>query len=152
MKRICLVGLLAWAALPAIGQEKLRIIDLGEPDPTTSQAPSEPSPTAPTPTAGQALAFIERLSATVEKGMEQLSNPQADPNQRRRQAQALAALEDEAQRFGVLFTPFHKCNEAAIDAASAWQGLIANDAKRFDSAFDSYAKAETECREAADQG
>ncbi|WP_339385062.1 hypothetical protein [Pseudomonas sp. MF6747] len=152
MKRICLAGLLACAALPAIGEEKLRIIDLGEPDPTTNQITSEPKPPATAPTARQALAFIERLRSTVEKGMEQLRSPQADPTLKRRQAQALAALEDEAQRFGVLFTPFHKCNEAAIDAASAWQGLIANDAKRFDNAFDSYAKAETECREAADQG
>lgn len=151
MKRICLAGLLACAALPAIGQEKLRIIDLGEPDPTADQITSEPIPPATAPTARQALAFIERLSSTLEKGMEQLRSPQADPTLKRRQAQALGALEDEAQRFGVLFTPFHKCNEAAIDAASAWQGLIANDAKRFDNAFDSYTKAETECREAADQ-
>lgn len=151
MKRTYIAALLISAALPAFAQEKLRIIDLGEPEPATTQAISEPAPSAATPTAGQARAFIERLNATVDRGMEQLRNPQIDPVQRRRQAQALAALQDEAQRFGVLFTPFHKCNEAAIDAASSWQGLIGNNAKQFDSAYDNYQKSEAECREAADE-
>lgn len=151
MKRTYIAVLLACAVLPALAQEKLRIIDLGEPEPPATQAPSAPAQPAAVPTSEQARGFIERLNATVDRGMEQLRDPKIDPVQRRRQAQALAALQDEAQRFGVLFTPFHKCNEAAIDAASSWQGLIGNNAKQFDSAYDSYLKSEAECREAAEE-
>ena len=54
MKKLIITGLLTLFALPAFAQEKLRIIDLGEPEPAATQAISEPAPSASPPTAGQA--------------------------------------------------------------------------------------------------
>ena len=100
------------------------------------------------PTKSEARDFIARLDAAVERGNAQIRSGKADPVERRKQAQDLAALENEGGKFGVLFTPFHKCNEASISAASSWQGLIGLNNRQFENGMDSYDKERHECLEA----
>lgn len=100
------------------------------------------------PTKSEARDFIARLDAAVERGNAQIRSGKADPVERRKQAQDLAALENEGGKFGVLFTPFHKCNEASISAASSWQGLIGLNNRQFENGMDSYDKERQECLEA----
>lgn len=100
------------------------------------------------PTRNDAKDFIARLDAAVERGNAQIRSGKADPVERRKQAQALASLENEGGKFGVLFTPFHKCNEAGISAASAWQGLISLNNRQFENGVDSYEKERQACLEA----
>lgn len=145
MKRIFIAALLTGAALSSQAGEKLRIIDLSEPN-TTQSAQPKPAASA---TAKEAKDFITRLHAAVERGNAQILSGKIDPVQRRKQAQDLAALQNEGEKFGVLFTPFHKCNEAAISAASSWQGLIGNNSRQFDNGMDSYDSERQACLEAA---
>ena len=76
------------------------------------------------PTKREAKDFITRLDAAVERGNAQILSEKIDPVARRNQAKDLLALQDEGQKFGVLFTPFHSCNKASVSASSSWQGLI----------------------------
>lgn len=146
MKRIFIGALLAGAALSSQAGEKLRIIDLSEPT-TTAQSTQPKPPTSAT--ASDAKDFIARLGAAVERGNAQIRSGKIDPVLRRKQAQDLAALQSEGEKFGVLFTPFHKCNEAAISAATSWQGLIGNNARQFENSMDSYDNERQDCLDAA---
>ncbi|MHA4978039.1 hypothetical protein ACX0K2_16285 [Pseudomonas extremorientalis] len=144
MKRIFIAALLASAALNCSAAEKLRIIDLSEPD----AAQSTPQNQVASPTSSEAKDFITRLDAAVERGNAQILSGKVDPVARRKQAQDLAALQSEGEKFGVLFTPFHKCNEASISAASAWQGLLGSNKRQFDNGIDSYEKERQACLDA----
>lgn len=145
MKRIFIAALLAGAALNCAAAEKLRIIDLSEPGDTQSAQPKQGA----SPTIREANDFIARLDAAVERGNAQILSGKVDPVARRKQAQDLAALQNEGEKFGVLFTPFHKCNEASISAALAWQGLLGSNKRQFDSGTDSYDKERQACLDAA---
>lgn len=145
MKRIFIAAMLAGAALSSQAAERLRVIDLSASD-TTQSAQAKPTASA---SKSDAKDFITRLDAAVERGNTQIRSGKVDPIERRKQAQALAALEDEGGKFGVLFTPFHKCNEASISASSSWQGLIGNNAQQFENGIDSYDKERQACLEAA---
>lgn len=146
MKRIFITALLTGAALSSQAAEKLRIIDLSEP--TSTSQTTQPMPKA-SATASDAKDFIARLDAAVERGNAQIRSGNIDPVKRRKQAQDLAALQTEGEKFGVLFTPFHKCNNAAISAASSWQGLIGNNASQFENGMDSYDNERQACLDAA---
>lgn len=145
MKRTFIAVFLACAALSSQAAEKLRVIDLGSPDTDTKSAQPALKSSA---TAAEAKDFMARLNATVERGNAQILSGQIDPIKRRKQAQALAALQSEGEKFGVLFTPFHKCNEAAISANSSWQGLIGNNARQFENGIDSYEIERKACLQA----
>ncbi len=145
MKRTFIVALLACAALTSQAEEKLQIIELGAPDGGRRTALP---PTTSTATADEAKDFIKRLDATVERGSAQIRREQVNAIERRKQAQDLAALKNEGEKFGVLFTPFHKCNEAAINAASSWQGLIFNDIRQFENGLNGYEDGRKECLQA----
>lgn len=97
----------------------------------------------------EAKDFITRLDAAVERGNAQILSGKIDPVARRKQAQDLTALQNEGEKFGVLFTPFHKCNEASISASSAWQGLLGGNKRQFDNGIDSYEKEHQACLDAA---
>src|SRR5450830_204995 len=125
MKRMFTATLLACAALNCTAAEKLRIIDLSEPDAAQNTQQKQAA-------SSEAKDFIARLEAAVERGNAQILSGKVDPVARRKQAQDLAALQSEGEKFGVLFTPFHKCNEASISAASAWQGLLGSNKQQFD--------------------
>lgn len=144
MKRIFIATLLVGAALNCTAAEKLRIIDLSEP----GTAQSAPLKQAASPTSSEAKDFITRLDAAVERGNAQILSGKVDPVARRKQAQDLATLQSEGEKFGVLFTPFHKCNEASISAASAWQGLLGSNKRQFDNGIDSYEKEHQACLDA----
>ncbi|GEM_PF-4158009 len=101
------------------------------------------------PTKHEARDFITRLDAAVERGNAQILSGKIDPVARRKQAQDLTALQSEGEKFGVLFTPFHKCNEASISASSAWQGLLGGNKRQFDNGIDSYEKEHQACLDAA---
>jgi len=96
----------------------------------------------------EAKDFITRLDAAVERGNAQILSGKIDPVARRKQAQDLTGLQNEGEKFGVLFTPFHMCNEASISAASSWQGLLSNNKQQFDNGIDSYEKERQECLDA----
>ncbi|MQU24568.1 hypothetical protein GHO35_26055 [Pseudomonas helleri] len=147
MKRTFIAALLAGAALSAQAEQKLRVIDLGGPNSPTQSV--QPVNTVSVATAAEAADFMSRLDSAVERGNDQILSGQIDPVQRRKQAQALAALQAEGEKFGVLFTPFHKCNEAAISAASTWQGLIGGNARQFENGFNDYEKDREACLQAA---
>ena len=100
------------------------------------------------PTKREAKDFITRLDAAVERGNAQILSEKVDPVARRKQAQDLTALQNEGTKFGVLFTPFHSCNEASISASSSWQGLIGLNKRQFDNGVDSYEKERQECLDA----
>jgi len=100
------------------------------------------------PTKREAKDFITRLDAAVERGNAQILSEKIDPAARRKQAQDLTALQNEGMKFGVLFTPFHSCNEASISASSSWQGLIGLNKRQFDNGIDSYEKERQECLDA----
>jgi len=100
------------------------------------------------PTKREAKDFITRLDAAVERGNTQILSGKIDPVARRKQAQDLTALQNEGEKFGVLFTPFHKCNEASISASSSWQGLLGNNKQQFDNGIDSYEKEHQACLDA----
>jgi hypothetical protein len=102
------------------------------------------------PTKREAKDFITRLDATVERGNAQILSGKIDPVARRKHAQDLAALQNEGEKFGVLFTPFHKCNEASISAASSWQGLLGGNKQQFDNGIESYDKERQACLDALD--
>ena len=146
MKRIFILGLLASTTLSAHSEEKLRVIDLSD---ESSPKSVQPAKIASTATAREASDFMTRLDATVEMGNAQIRSGQIDAIQRRKQAQALAVLQAEGEKFGVLFTPFHKCNEAAISAASSWQGLIGNNRRQFENGLNDYDKDREACLQAA---
>ncbi len=146
MKRIFFAVLLTGVAFFSQAAEKLRVIDLSEPTAATQNAQPAPKTSA---TAPDAKDFIARLEAAVERGNAQIRSGKIDPVKRRKQAQDLAALQNEAEKFGVLFTPFHKCNDAAISAASSWQGLLGNNASQFENGLDSYDNERQACIEAA---
>jgi hypothetical protein len=146
MKRTLIAALLAGAALSAHAEEKLKIIDLSD---ANSSKPSQAAKVTATATASEAKDFIARLNAAVEKGHSQVRSGKIDSVQLRKQAQSLAALQTEGEKFGVLFTPFHKCNEAAISASSSWQGLIGNNQSQFENGFNSYNKERDACIQAA---
>lgn len=147
MKRTFIAALLACVALSAQAEEKLRIIDLSSPDSSTKR--TQPIKTTASATASEARDFMARLDATVDRGNDQIRSGQVDPVQRRKQAQALAALQIEGEKFGVLFTPFHKCNEAAISAASTWQGLIGGNTRQFENGFNDYEEDREACLQEA---
>jgi hypothetical protein len=146
MKRIFFAFLLTSTAFSSQAVEKLQVIDLSEPTATTQSSLPAPKTSA---TARDAKDFIARLEAAVERGNAQIRSGKIDPIKRRKQAQDLAALQNEAEKFGVLFTPFHKCNDAAISAASSWQGLLGNNARQFENGLDSYDNERQACIEAA---
>jgi len=146
MKRIFIAALLTGVTLSSQAAEKLRVIDLSEPNASTQSAQPAPKASA---TAGDAKDFIVRLDAVVERGYAQIRSGKVDPVQRRKQAQDLTAPQNEGEKFGVLFTPYHKCNEAGISAASSWQGLIFNNARQFENGMDSYDKERQACVDAA---
>lgn len=100
------------------------------------------------PTKREAKDFITRLDAAVERGNAQILSGKIDPAARRKQAQDLNALQNEGEKFGVLFTPFHKCNEASISAGSSWQGLLGNNKQQFDNGIESYEKERQACLDA----
>ena len=102
------------------------------------------------PTKREAKDFITRLDATVERGNAQILSGKIDPVARRKHAQDLTALQNEGEKFGVLFTPFHKCNEASISAASSWQGLLGGNKQQFDNGIESYDKERQACLDALD--
>jgi hypothetical protein len=102
------------------------------------------------PTKREAKDFITRLDATVERGDAQILSGKIDPVARRKHAQDLAALQNEGEKFGVLFTPFHKCNEASISAASSWRGLLGGNKQQFDNGIESYDKERQACLDALD--
>lgn len=146
MKRIFIATLLAASALNCSAAEKLRVIDLSE----SGGAQSTPEKKEASPTISEARDFITRLDAAVERGNAQVISGKIDPVARRKQAQDLAALQNEGEKFGVLFTPFHKCNEASISAASSWQGLLSNNSQQFENGINSYDKERQACLDATD--
>lgn len=146
MKRIFIAALLAGAALNCAAAEKLRIIDLSEPGTTQNTPPKQ----ATTPTSKEAKDFITRLDAAVARGNAQILSGKIDPVARRKQAKDLTALQNEGEKFGVLFTPFHKCNEASISASSSWQGLLGGNSQQFKNGVDSYDKERQACLDALD--
>jgi len=146
MKRIFMAVLLVCAALPIHADEKLKIIDLS--DGTGTKATQPPKVTSAA-TASEAKDFIARLEKAMETGFNQVRSGQVDAVQLRKQAQSLAALQVEGEKFGVLFTSFHKCNEASISASSSWQGLIGGNQSQFENGYNSYNKERQACIEAA---
>lgn len=146
MRRIFIAALLTGIAVNCMAAEKLRIIDLSEP----GNAQSTPEKKEASPTIREAKDFITRLDAAVERGNAQIIGGKIDPVARRKQAQDLAALQNEGEKFGVLFTPFHKCNEASISAASSWQGLLSNNSQQFENGINSYDKERQACLDATE--
>ncbi|HEF4759616.1 TPA: hypothetical protein SAN82_002038 [Pseudomonas putida] len=154
MKQTLLATLLCITAFSATAQEAPKVIDPSnrhttKEDLKVGQTLIEAQNAAARIPASEAQDFIKRLDATVKRGLTQLDNKQADPIQIRELAIDLAALEAEGKKFGVLFTPFHKCNEAAASAASSWQGLMFNDALQFENGFMEYEAAGAACERAA---
>ncbi|NUU36120.1 hypothetical protein [Pseudomonas sp. C2B4] len=154
MKQTLLATLLCITAFSAGAQETLKDVDLSNRHTTmedlkAGQALIDAQNAASRIPASEAREFIKRLDATVKRGLTQLDNKQADPVQIRELAIDLSSLEAEGKKFGVLFTPFHKCNEAAVSAASSWQGLMFNDALQFENGFIEYEAAGAACERAA---
>ena len=67
----------------------------------------------------------------------------------RNQAIALNKLQDEGDRFGPIFSPFHTCNSAGISAARSWQGVVSGDTNQFVENHKAYLQAAMECIQAA---
>lgn len=154
MKRTIGLTLLLMAACSAYAEKKLEVINLA-PGPVSAEdaergqrqkAAQEAAAKIP-PT--EAMDFMVRLNNTVEQGHALAKSGAMNGTQSRNQAIALNKLKEEGARFGTLFTPFAQCNSAGIDAAASWQGLIANDSKRFTESHMSYLKAAAECIKAA---
>ena len=144
MKRIFIAALLTGIAMNCMAAEKLRIIDLSDSD----GAPGTPRENGASPTRSEAKDFITRLDAAVERGNAQVLSGQIDPVTRRQQARDLAALQNEGEKFGVLFTPFHTCNEASISASSSWQGLLGGNSQQFENGINSYETERQACLDA----
>lgn len=155
MKRIFAVALLTLCALPVLADQKLKVIDLSDGEPLTAeqiernkerQAAQDAAASIPPQ---EAKDFMLRLVSTVDKGLELAQSGSASGVQVRNQAIALNKLQNEGARFSTLFTPFHDCNTASIDAATAWQQLISNDTQRFNQTHQSYQAAVVACLKAA---
>lgn len=156
MKRTFIAALLAVAALSANAEQKLRVIELGNPNATEEDRQKGQAELAARkeadkiPTA-EAKDFMERLSNSVYRATSQLDEP-ADAVQRRIQAREFDALHTEGAKFGFVFTRFHSCNEAATSANTWWQGLIANNERQFKSGYQDYERTLKECQQAIDKG
>lgn len=154
MKRIICMALLMLATASVQAEKKLQVIDLA-PDHVSDEAVKRSQDNKATQDAAakippaEAVAFISRLNETVEHGHTLARSGIMNAVQGRNQAIALNKLQDEGARFGTLFARFAQCNNAATDAATSWQQLLVNDAKKFADYHVAYAKAAAECIKAA---
>lgn len=152
MKRIFVIGVCAVLMASSYAKE-LEVIDLGgestpEQQEKGRQFMAAQDAAAKIP-AVDARSFIRRLDSSVEKSLLQAQSGTMDAVKVRNQAIHLAALQKEGDKFGVLFAPFAKCRQAAVDAAMAWQGLIGRDEKQFVEYHKSYQGASAACHAAA---
>ena len=146
MKRILAVVCSVLIAGSAIAAEKLRIIDLSDDAPASNTKPNELLKSQAKP--AEAADFLKRLEAKTEAGIERSQTGEMTAIEARNQAIALNTLMNESDRFGAVFTPFHKCREAAIDAATSWQGFIGSNEKQFVGYYKSYLAGAEECKKA----
>ncbi|WP_024674065.1 hypothetical protein [Pseudomonas syringae] len=146
--------LLVLAAGSAQAEKKLEVIDLAPDnvsaeDKAAGQRHTNAQDAAAKIPPAEAMDFIIRLNSAVADGHTLAKSGTMNGTQSRNQAIALNKLQDEGAKFGTLFTPFAKCNNAAIDAATSWQGLIGNNQKLFVESRQSYLQASLECIKAA---
>lgn len=146
MKRILAVVFSVSIAGSAIAADKLRIIDLSNDAPASNAKPNELFKSQAKP--AEAADFLKRLTAKTEAGIERSQTGKMTAIEARNQAIALNTLKDESDRFGAVFTPFHKCREAAIDAATSWQGFIGGNETQFVDSYKSYLAGADECGKA----
>ncbi|MBF4211096.1 hypothetical protein [Pseudomonas donghuensis] len=97
----------------------------------------------------EARDFLKRLQETVQHGQVMAATGELDVQESRKQAMALYSLRDEGVRFALLVSPYAKCNNAAINAASSWQGLVFNNHQQYADNHKSYLAAAEECAQAA---
>lgn len=154
MKRTIGIILLVLAAGSVQAEKKVEVIDLAPEnvsaeDKAAGQRYQAAQDAAAKITPAEAMDFIARLNSTVDDGHALAKSGTMNGTQSRNQAIALNKLQDEGAKFGTLLTPFAKCNNAAIDAATSWQGLIGNNEKLFVEYHQSYLQASLECIKAA---
>ena len=154
MKRTLLIALLALTSLSVAAEQKLKILELDD-APVSEEyaekgrafsAAQDKASKVPAP---EAKDFITKLNHSVTVAMSQLQNKQMDKTKARDQIIELRKFEKDGKRFGVMTTPFHKCNEAAINAATSWEGLINNNLDQFQHGYMEYLQAGAKCEEAA---
>ncbi|KPB84455.1 Uncharacterized protein AC504_1995 [Pseudomonas syringae pv. maculicola] len=146
--------LLVLAAGTVQAEKKLEVIDLAPEnvsaeDKAAGQRYQAGQGAAAKITPAEAMDFIVRLNSTVEEGHALAKSGTMNGTQSRNQAIALNKLQDEGAKFGTLFAPLAKCNNAAIDAATSWQGLIGKNEKLFVDSHQAYLQASLECIRAA---
>ena len=146
MKRILAVTFCVLLTGSAAAAEKLRIIDLSDGSDSAGAIAKETEKSQAQP--AEAAVFLKRLSITTEAGIKKSQTGNMSAVEIRNQAIALNTLMNESDRFGSVFTPFHKCREAAIDAATSWQGFIGNNEAQFVDNYNSYLSGVDECSEA----
>lgn len=153
MNRAVVAGLCVFLAL-GVQAKELEVLDVGgsaTPEQLKKgQAYMASQKAAGEVSAAEAKAFIVRLDDSVDRAMEQAVAGEMDGVKLRNQAIQLAKFQSEAERFGVLFTPFAKCRSAAIDAAMSWQGLIGRNKKQLEDHYGLYQEESIACHEASE--
>lgn len=155
MKRTVGLTLCLLAAPMVHAEQKLRILDLGDDWPVITEATEREKQAGAAQEATkktqseQARDFLKRLNEAVERGQKLALSGTMDSKQARDQANALRKLMDESGRFGTLYAPLAKCQSAAVDANTSWQGMISKDVDQYSKKHASYQAAARECAKAA---
>ncbi len=155
MKRMFGVLFCLGLALTANAEEKLRVIDLAPDAPASAEAAergrryTEAQEAAAKITPDEAMQFMQRLSETVDQGHAQAKSGAMDGRAIRNQAIALNNLENEGERYRVMFARFKSCGDASSNAAFSWQGLIGSNTAQLVEYHQKYIAAASECVQAA---
>jgi hypothetical protein len=155
VKRIFGLALCLTAVSTAQAEPKLRLIELSDDRPLSAEDADHSKHFMAVQEAAQKIKpeeardFLKRLNETVEQGQTMAASSTMDSKQARNHAIALGKLKNEGEHFGVMLAPFAKCNSAAINAASSWQGLIFNNEQQYSNGHTSYQAAAKECAKAA---
>jgi hypothetical protein len=152
MRKALTIGLCLLAMADAQAKD-LVVLDVGG-DPSSEDLEKGRAYTAAQQAAAEipasdARAFIKRLDDSVGRAMRSAGAGEMDGVKLRNQAIQLAKLQDEAERFGVLFAPYAKCREAAVDAGVSWQGLIGRNQRQLEEYYRSYQVKSAACQAAA---